>query len=246
MKRRLAGARGASSARVDPEARALADLRRRPGHGEGLGGAGRGGLDRQERLPHHPGARQLGAPRDGAPRPGARAGRAAPGALRLLRGLPAGLSRPAPSRSPASSTRGAASPSGPSSGAATIPADVAGRLGRLGLRLRRLPDRLSLEPRRRRWTATSSSCRARASRSLDLERAARARREPEYRRRFNGTSLARARYDGLVRNAVLAAGRSGDRALPPGGARAPREPVRRRARGGALGGGAARAAVSSR
>ena len=35
--------------------------------------------------------------------------------------------------------------------------------------------------------------------------------EDEYRRRFYGTSLARARYDGLVRNAVLAAGRSGDR-----------------------------------
>jgi epoxyqueuosine reductase len=36
--------------------------------------------------------------------------------------------------------------------------------------------------------------------------------EAEYRKRFNGTSLARARYDGLLRNALLAAGRSGDRA----------------------------------
>jgi epoxyqueuosine reductase len=35
--------------------------------------------------------------------------------------------------------------------------------------------------------------------------------EDEYRRRFYGTSLARARWDGLVRNALLAAGRSGDR-----------------------------------
>ncbi len=35
--------------------------------------------------------------------------------------------------------------------------------------------------------------------------------EAEYRRRFNGTALARARFDGLVRNAVLLAGRSGDR-----------------------------------
>jgi epoxyqueuosine reductase len=35
--------------------------------------------------------------------------------------------------------------------------------------------------------------------------------EDEYKRRFYGTSLARARYDGLVRNAALAAGRSGDR-----------------------------------
>jgi epoxyqueuosine reductase len=35
--------------------------------------------------------------------------------------------------------------------------------------------------------------------------------EEDYRRRFYGTSLARARYDGLVRNALLAAGRSGDR-----------------------------------
>jgi epoxyqueuosine reductase len=37
--------------------------------------------------------------------------------------------------------------------------------------------------------------------------------EPTYRARFNGTSLARARFDGLVRNALHAAGRSGDRAL---------------------------------
>ncbi len=35
--------------------------------------------------------------------------------------------------------------------------------------------------------------------------------EDAYRRRFYGTSLARARYDGLVRNAILAAGSSGDR-----------------------------------
>jgi epoxyqueuosine reductase len=34
--------------------------------------------------------------------------------------------------------------------------------------------------------------------------------EEEYRRRFNGTALARARYDGLVRNACLLAGGSGD------------------------------------
>ncbi len=34
--------------------------------------------------------------------------------------------------------------------------------------------------------------------------------EEEYRQRFWGTSLARARYDGLLRNAVLAAGRAGD------------------------------------
>ncbi len=34
--------------------------------------------------------------------------------------------------------------------------------------------------------------------------------EQEYARRFHGTALARARYDGLVRNAVLLAGESGD------------------------------------
>jgi epoxyqueuosine reductase len=36
--------------------------------------------------------------------------------------------------------------------------------------------------------------------------------EAEYRRRFNGTSLARARYDGLVRNACLLAGQARERA----------------------------------
>jgi epoxyqueuosine reductase len=34
--------------------------------------------------------------------------------------------------------------------------------------------------------------------------------EDEYRQRFYGTSLARARFDGLLRNALLAAGREGD------------------------------------
>jgi epoxyqueuosine reductase len=39
--------------------------------------------------------------------------------------------------------------------------------------------------------------------------------EPDYRRRFHGTALARARYDGLVRNGCLLAGLSGDRAFEP-------------------------------
>jgi epoxyqueuosine reductase len=39
--------------------------------------------------------------------------------------------------------------------------------------------------------------------------------EDGYRARFHGTSLARARFDGLVRNAILLAGRSGDARLAP-------------------------------
>jgi epoxyqueuosine reductase len=45
--------------------------------------------------------------------------------------------------------------------------------------------------------------------ALDLDRLV-ALSEAEYRRRFQGTALARARWDGLVRNAILAAGREGD------------------------------------
>ena len=39
--------------------------------------------------------------------------------------------------------------------------------------------------------------------------------EEEYRARFYGTALARARYEGLVRNAILSAGHSGDASLAP-------------------------------
>jgi epoxyqueuosine reductase len=46
-------------------------------------------------------------------------------------------------------------------------------------------------------------------RGLDLETALRLTPE-EYRASFYGTALARARHDGLLRNAVLAAGSSGD------------------------------------
>jgi epoxyqueuosine reductase len=50
--------------------------------------------------------------------------------------------------------------------------------------------------------------------ALDLE-ALLALAEEDYRRRYHGTALARARYDGLVRNALLQAGLSGDaRHLP--------------------------------
>jgi epoxyqueuosine reductase len=45
--------------------------------------------------------------------------------------------------------------------------------------------------------------------SLDLDEMLRLTPD-DYGRRFYGTSLARARYEGLLRNAVLAAGRSGD------------------------------------
>jgi epoxyqueuosine reductase len=51
-------------------------------------------------------------------------------------------------------------------------------------------------------------------RALDLD-ALLAMTLDEYRRRFHGTALARARYDGLLRNALLAAAQAGDvRRLP--------------------------------
>lgn len=46
-------------------------------------------------------------------------------------------------------------------------------------------------------------------RSLDLDDLL-ALSEADYGRRFHGTSIARARFDGLVRNAILAAGHAGD------------------------------------
>jgi epoxyqueuosine reductase len=46
-------------------------------------------------------------------------------------------------------------------------------------------------------------------RSLDLESTLRLT-EAEYRERYYGTSLARARYEGLLRNAILSAGHTGD------------------------------------
>lgn len=90
-----------------------------------------------------------------------------------------------------------------------IPADVAGRLGR--------------------WMFGCDECQTacpwnrRLAPSADPDLAPRpgqdalpvdeilALGEDEYRRRFYGTAIARARYDGLVRNAILAAGRSGER-----------------------------------
>jgi epoxyqueuosine reductase len=51
----------------------------------------------------------------------------------------------------------------------------------------------------------------------------------EYARRFNGTSLARARFDGLVRNALLIAGGSGEprwRSLVAGWLQSPHDGVR--------------------
>jgi epoxyqueuosine reductase len=48
-------------------------------------------------------------------------------------------------------------------------------------------------------------------RALDLDATIRMTEE-EYRARHYGTALARARYEGLVRNAILSAGCSGDRA----------------------------------
>lgn len=89
-----------------------------------------------------------------------------------------------------------------------VPADVAGRLGR--------------------WIFGCDECQTvcpwnrKLAPSADPELAPRPGQEAlavdellvlsedDYRRRFNGTSIARARYDGLLRNAVIAAGRSGD------------------------------------
>jgi epoxyqueuosine reductase len=90
-----------------------------------------------------------------------------------------------------------------------IPADMAGRLGR--------------------WIFGCDECQTacpwnrRLAPSADRDLAPRpgqdalpvdemlALGEEDYRRRFWGTAIARARYDGLLRNAILAAGRSGER-----------------------------------
>ena len=114
------------------------------------------------------------------------------------------------SRSPGSSTRAAASRSGRSSGAAPSRTRSPGGSGAWVFGC---DDCQTVCPWNRRPEAGRRS-RARAApgpgaRSRIDELLALA--EEEYRRRFYGTSLARARYDGLVRNALLAAGR--DRAI---------------------------------
>ena len=140
-----------------------------PGDGEGLGPAGRDRLGGEERLPHHASPRELGGPGDRPHRPRARARRAVRGALRRLLPLPARL----PDRRDPGAGAGGRAALHLLLDHRAARGDPAGRrreAGRMGLRLRRLPDRLPLEPRpagrrrrRRRAGGSPGAARARSS-----------------------------------------------------------------------------------
>ena len=95
------------------------------------------------------------------------------------------------------------------------PRKPAQRLGRLDLRLRRLPGRLPLEHIVRaspRPTIRSRIARtSRASTPMDIL----GLDEAAFRARYSGTSLMRARYDGMRRNACVVLGNRGDPAALP-------------------------------
>ena len=109
-----------------------------------------------------------------------------------------------------------------------IPEPLRARAGRLGLRLRRLPGGLPVEParpargaRRIRSGCARGSRRARRGARPRSRGCSRSRREPGARA-TRGTALRRTGYRGLLRNALVAAGNSRRRLARAARAPAPR------------------------
>ena len=116
-----------------------------------------------------PGTRDVFLARRAAHRRRHRAERARDGRLRPLHGLSRRLSRRARSSAPTCSTRSAASRISPSRRRARSRASSARSIGSAGVRLRRLPGRLSVQRlRERRARPRRSSSRASGARDADL------------------------------------------------------------------------------
>ena len=190
---------------LDPTLETYAVRRHGRRDGEGLGRARRAGLDRQERLPHQPAARVVADAVGDVRRPrGRRLRRARRAALRRLHALPGRLSDGRVRRRPASSTRAAASPTTASRTRTSCRRRCATGFAGRDLRLRRLPGGLPLEPPARSPRATAGSRRGRCRRWRP-PRSPRWRPD-EFERLAAGMAVARARYDGLRRNALYAIG----------------------------------------
>ena len=137
--------------------------RRRPGSRAGAGPARRPRLDRQEH-DAHPARRRARSSSSARSSPICRCPADPPfddRPLRQLYPLSRGLPHRARSSSPTCWTRPAASPISPSSSGARSPTELAERLRRVGVRLRHLQRRLSLEPALRRATTAVPELRPR-------------------------------------------------------------------------------------
>ena len=133
--------------RAGSDGRDLRLRRHRRGDGEAVGRARRPGLDRQERVPHHPQPRLVADPERDVPRPRGRRLRRRPtptaAATAPCAWAPA---PPTPSRRPGWSTPAAACPTRPSRTTGLVPLPPAAAAARPRVRLRRLPGRLSVQP----------------------------------------------------------------------------------------------------
>ena len=192
------------------DARDVRLRRHRGGDGEALGRAGGAGMDRQERLPHQPAARLVADAVGDVRRPRRR--RLRPARTSAAAATARSVCGACPTQAFAvpgvvDARRCIAYQSIENQGAG--PAAAAPRVQRTDLRLRRLPGGLPLEPpspaRGRRPLRPAPAVGALSGRGGRAP-------APRFDRLAAGMALARARYDGLRRNALYAIGTARDAA----------------------------------